>query len=72
MHVPPFNIFCFRHRGSDDAANGALRERLIRSGNAWITSTVLKGQRVLRVTMINPRTEERHVDAMLDALRALA
>lgn len=71
MHVPRFNIFCFRHLTSDDTANGALRERLIRSGNAWITSTVLKGQRVLRVTMINPRTEERHVDAMLDALRAV-
>jgi L-2,4-diaminobutyrate decarboxylase len=68
MHEPQFNILCFRHR-SDDATNGELRERLLRSGEAWITSTVLKGQRVLRVTMINPRSEERHVDAMLAALR---
>jgi L-2,4-diaminobutyrate decarboxylase len=67
MHVPVFNIFCFRHR-SDDATNSALRERLIRSGQAWITSTVLKGQRVLRVTMINPRTERGDVDRMLAAL----
>jgi L-2,4-diaminobutyrate decarboxylase len=67
MHVPVFNIFCFRHR-SDDATNAALRERLIRSGQAWITSTVLKGQRVLRVTMINPRTERGDVDRMLAAL----
>jgi L-2,4-diaminobutyrate decarboxylase len=71
MHVPLFNIFCFRHR-SDDDTNGALRERLIRSGHAWITSTVLKGRRVLRVTMINPRTDEKHVDRMLDDLRQLA
>jgi L-2,4-diaminobutyrate decarboxylase len=71
MHVPDFNIFCFRHR-SDDATNAALRERLIRSGQAWITSTVLKGQRVLRVTMINPRTEREDVDRMLAALRDLA
>ncbi len=70
MHEPQFNIFCFRHR-SDDATNAALRERLIRSGLAWITSTVLKGQRVLRVTMINPRTERSDVDRMLDALRRL-
>jgi L-2,4-diaminobutyrate decarboxylase len=68
LHEPVFNIFCFRHR-SDDATNGALRERLIRSGEAWITSTVLRGRRVLRVTMINPRTERRHVDAMLASLR---
>lgn len=68
MHVPQFNIFCFRHR-SDDATNHRLREELIRRGEAWITSTVLKGQRVLRVTVINPRTERKHVEAMLDAVR---
>ncbi|HEX9457997.1 MAG TPA: aminotransferase class I/II-fold pyridoxal phosphate-dependent enzyme [Thermoanaerobaculia bacterium] len=68
MHQPSFNIFCFRHR-SDDETNAALREKLIRSGQAWITSTVLKGQRVLRVTMINPRTERGDVDRMMAALR---
>jgi L-2,4-diaminobutyrate decarboxylase len=71
MNVPDFNIFCFRHR-SDDATNASLRERLIRSGEAWITSTLLKGQRVLRVTMINPRTERADVDRMLAALRRFA
>ncbi len=71
MHVPQFNIFCFRHR-SEDAENGRLREGLIRSGEAWITSTLLKGRRVLRVTMINPRTGEREVDALLESLRRLS
>ena len=71
MHEPEFNIFCFRHR-SDDETNARLREDVIRSGEAWITSTVLKGQRVLRVTIINPRTEREHVDAMLDAVRSAA
>jgi L-2,4-diaminobutyrate decarboxylase len=71
MHIPHFNIFCFRHR-SDDATNAELRERLIRSGQAWITSTLLKGRRVLRVTMINPRTERGDVDRMLSALRRFA
>jgi L-2,4-diaminobutyrate decarboxylase len=71
MHEPEFNIFCFRHR-SDDDTNAALREKLIRSGHAWITSTLLKGQRVLRVTMINPRTERSDVDRMLAALRTIA
>jgi L-2,4-diaminobutyrate decarboxylase len=69
MHVPHFNIFCFRHRTGD---NGALRERLIRSGEAWITSTLLRGERVLRITVINPRTERVHIAAMLDAVRAHA
>lgn len=71
MHDPQFNIFCFRYRGSD-ALNGEIRERLIRSGEAWITSTLLKGRRVLRVTMINPATEREHVDAMLESVRKIA
>ena len=69
MHEPEFNIFCFRHRRGD---NARIRDDLIRSGAAWITSTVLKGERVLRVTIINPRTERAHVDAMLDAVRRAA
>lgn len=69
LHEPELNILCFKRRGLDDAQTAELRERLIRSGRAWITSTILRGERVLRVTMMNPRTTERHVDAMLDALR---
>jgi L-2,4-diaminobutyrate decarboxylase len=70
-HVPQFNIFCFRHR-SDDETNARIRESVIRGGDAWITSTLLKRERVLRVTMMNPRTERRHVDAMLAAVRRAA
>lgn len=71
LHVPDFNIFCFRHR-SDDETNARMRESLIRSGQAWITSTVLKGRRTLRVTVINPRTENRDVERMLEAVRRFA
>lgn len=70
VHEPELNIFCFRRRGLSDEQTAELRERLIRSGRAWITTTVLRGRRVLRVTMMNPRTTEADVDAMLDALRA--
>lgn len=69
VHEPELNILCFRRRGFDDEQHAELRERLIHSGRAWITSTILRGERVLRVTMMNPRTTEAHVDAMLDALR---
>ena len=68
MHEPELNIFCFRRRGLDDEQHAELRERILRGGRAWITSTVLRGQRVLRVTMMNPRTTEAHVDAMLEEL----
>ncbi|HEV7768668.1 MAG TPA: pyridoxal-dependent decarboxylase, partial [Thermoanaerobaculia bacterium] len=69
VHEPELNILCFRRKGFDDEQTADLRERLIRSGKAWITTTVLRGERVLRVTMMNPRTTEAHIDAMLDALR---
>lgn len=72
VHEPDLNILCFRRKGFDDEQTAELRERLIRSGRAWITTTVLRGERVLRVTMMNPRTTERHIDDMLDALRSLA
>ena len=71
VHEPDLNILCFRRSGFDDEQTAELRERLIRSGRAWITTTVLRGERVLRVTMMNPRTTERHIDDMLDALRSL-
>jgi L-2,4-diaminobutyrate decarboxylase len=71
VHEPDLNILCFRRKGFDDEQTGDLRERLIRSGRAWITTTVLRGERVLRVTMMNPRTTEGHVDAMLEALRTV-
>jgi L-2,4-diaminobutyrate decarboxylase len=72
VHEPDLNILCFRRKGLNDEQTAELRERLIRGGRAWITTTVLRGERVLRVTMMNPRTTERHIDDMLDALRSLA
>lgn len=71
VHEPSLNILCFKKRGLDNEQTADLRERLIRSGRAWITSTLLRGERVLRVTMMNPRTTEADVDAMLDALRSV-
>lgn len=71
VHEPDLNILCFRRKGFDDEQTADLRERLIRSGRAWITTTVLRGERVLRVTMMNPRTTEGHIDAMLEALRSV-
>ena len=51
-----------------DAVNRDLRERYNASGEGWITTTVLDGRRVLRVTVMNPATTEAHLDRLLEGL----
>ncbi|MBA3890028.1 MAG: hypothetical protein H0X64_05810, partial [Gemmatimonadaceae bacterium] len=75
MHEPESNILCFRHVGNGtmdaqalDAHNLALRERYNRSGHGWITTTVLDGRRVLRVTLMNWRTTGADCEAMLEGI----
>jgi L-2,4-diaminobutyrate decarboxylase len=78
MHAPESNILCFRHlparlRGASDERidtfQADLRARYNASGRGWITATTLHGRRVIRVTLINPHTEEPHLDALLEGLR---
>ena len=77
LHVPESNILCFRWLPGDvtdeptlDWLNRRLRECYNASGRGWITSTVLNGRRVLRVTLMNPRTQEPHLAELLDGLAA--
>lgn len=55
-----------------DDLNRLTRERYNASGEGWITSTVLDGRRVLRVTIINPRTTEGHLQRLLDGIDRIA
>lgn len=71
IHAPESNILCFRYR-ADDAFNAELRERYNRSGRGWITATNLDGRRVLRVTIMNPRTTPAHLGLLLEGLEAEA
>ena len=75
LHQPQSNILCFRWVGdgslSDerlDTINLEARERYNRSGEGWVTTTVLNGRRVLRVTIMNQRTDTRDVESVLDGL----
>lgn len=79
LHEPESNILCFRYLGdgrlgdSDlDRLNQELREAYNLSGKGWITTTALSGKRVLRVTIMNPRTRVAHVASMLETLAAIA
>ena len=61
-----------RRREALDRKNLAIREELLRSGTAWITSTVLRGKRVLRTTMMNLGTDEEILDELLASIRRIA
>jgi len=74
-HAPDCNILCFRWVGDRTRSDAALdeinreaRERYNRSGAGWVTTTVLSGRRVLRVTVTNPRTTREDVEAVLNGL----
>ena len=75
MHAPETNILCFRWIGDGaiddgklDAINFELRTRYNRAGHGWITTTVIGERRVLRVTVMNPRTTPEHLASLLDEL----
>ncbi|HSP90566.1 MAG TPA: pyridoxal-dependent decarboxylase [Vicinamibacterales bacterium] len=75
LHEPESNILCFRYVGDGslpddrlDALNLELRTVYNREGDGWITSTVLGGRRVLRVTLMNPRTTPGDLERVLDGL----
>ncbi len=80
VHAPMSNILCFRwvgaegepmralHAAAADRITDLVRARYNASGDGWLTVTTLGGQRVLRVTIMNPRTSAAHLDTLLDGL----
>jgi len=76
VHCPQTNIVCFRHvpprLSGDDAAldrhQDAARDELRRTRFAYLSGTTLGGRRVLRMTLINPRTTLDDVRAILDRI----
>jgi aromatic-L-amino-acid decarboxylase len=65
----PLNLVCFRLRTGDDASR-ALLDRLNRSGRLYLTHTVLDGRYTLRFCVGQTRTEENHVRAAWERIRA--
>jgi L-2,4-diaminobutyrate decarboxylase len=77
LHEPESNILCFRFLGDGspdgerlDRLNLRLRAEYNRSGEGWITTTLLAGRRVLRVAVMNPRTTPDDMERTLDRLAA--
>ena len=63
--VPP----AVRDAGELDDLQRALQQRVERSGEAWISTTVLRGRRALRANVNSFLTRRRHVDDLVELLR---
>jgi aromatic-L-amino-acid decarboxylase len=70
-------VCCFKllgaHKNTDETAadrlQQELQQRIERGGEAWLTTTVLRGRRVLRINVNSFLTERRHIDDLIDLLR---
>lgn len=77
-HEPESNIFCFRLRhpprsaSTADRRHSQLEEAVNASGEAYISSTVLNGRRVLRMVVMNPRSGAADTVAVLKLVERLA
>ncbi len=52
-----------------DSLQRNLQQRVEQSGEAWISTTVLKGRRALRVNVNSFLTEQRHIDNLVELLK---
>jgi len=75
---PELSVVCFRHvpEGLEperlDAYQDALQLALEASGEAWVSTTKLRGRTYLRAGIVNYLSTEADVDRMLEALRRLS
>jgi glutamate/tyrosine decarboxylase-like PLP-dependent enzyme len=52
-----------------DRLQQRLQQQIERSGEAWVTTTVLHGRRAMRVNINSFLTERRHIDDLLELLK---
>ncbi|MCB1150214.1 aspartate aminotransferase family protein [bacterium] len=64
----PLNLVCFRHHAGD-AATERILEAVNASGELFLTHTRLNGRYVIRMSIGQTHTQERHVRAAWEALQ---
>ena len=68
---PPLNLVCFRHIAGNDASQKVL-ENVNALGEIYLTHTKLNGEYVLRMSIGQTKTEERHVRHAWELLQKAA
>ena len=66
-------VCCFRLDGPEiDRLQQRLQQIIERSGEAWLTTTVLHGRRAMRVNVNSFLTEKHHIDGLVELLQRSA
>jgi aromatic-L-amino-acid/L-tryptophan decarboxylase len=65
----PLNLVCFRHRDGDEI-NRHILERLNRSGDIYLTHTLLNGKFTLRLCIGQTQTDASHVERAWKLIQA--
>ncbi len=79
---PQSNVVCFRYISDKvlsqglpveniNDLNAQIRRRLLEKGDFYIVQTTLQGDIYLRVTLMNPLTQPRHLEELLDEIERL-
>lgn len=70
-YVPESNILCFQYTkyGTDNAFQLALRNEIVKRGHFYITSTEVGAVRYLRLSVMNPLTEKKHIRNLMEEIR---
>lgn len=72
-YKPEANILCFKYEGVDgNAAQSALREKILARGHFYITTAMIGGVRYLRLSVMNPLTTVETVKELLAEIRLCA
>jgi L-2,4-diaminobutyrate decarboxylase len=65
--MPETNILCFRI-GEDDDIQLKIRVKLLQAGNFYISTTLYKGKRWLRLVFLNPSTTLKDIKRLTDEI----
>ena len=68
---PESNILCFRPADADDGTVAAVRAEVVRRGDFYITRTQCDGRLWLRLTVMNPLTDDATIERLLDQVEAI-
>lgn len=69
--APESNILCFRYVG-DDLLQTSIRQQLMREGDFLLTQADVNDRRWLRLTIMNPLTDEATIHRLLNKIEEVA